>query len=227
MSDRPSTFVLIHGGGDSASSWQLVADELHDRDQQVVAVDLPIEDPDATLDDLAAVVADAARGAGGLVVVAHSWGAFVAPLVCQLLPVELMVLVAAVVPTPGEAPTDFWSATGHAEASAHDLGDEDTFFHDLPPDAVALGRRGGRTQTPGSGRAPWPVRAWPAVPTRFLLCREDRVLPAPWLRALVRDRLGIVPEEMAGGHCPMLGRPVELTERLLAYRAEQSAPTRQ
>jgi len=37
---------------------------------------------------------------------------------------------------------------------------------------------------------------------------------------VVRERLGIVPDEMDGGHLPALARPRELAERLLAYRAE-------
>ncbi len=35
-----------------------------------------------------------------------------------------------------------------------------------------------------------------------------------------RERLGIVPDEMDGGHLPALGHPRELVERLVAYRAE-------
>jgi hypothetical protein len=37
---------------------------------------------------------------------------------------------------------------------------------------------------------------------------------------MVRERLGITPDEIDGGHCPFLSRPKELVERLVAYRAE-------
>lgn len=70
-------------------------------------------------------------------------------------------------------------------------------------------------------RDPWPLEAWPDLPTRYLLCRHDRYLPAEWTRQLVRDRLGIVPDEIDGGHCPFLARPVELADRLEAYGAER------
>ena len=66
----------------------------------------------------------------------------------------------------------------------------------------------------------WPLTAWPAVPTRFLLCRDDRFFPADFQRRVVRERLGIVPDEMAGGHLPALGHPDELVRRLETYRAE-------
>jgi hypothetical protein len=37
---------------------------------------------------------------------------------------------------------------------------------------------------------------------------------------MVRERLGITPDEIDGDHCPFLSRPNELVERLEAYRAE-------
>jgi len=56
--------------------------------------------------------------------------------------------------------------------------------------------------------------------------RDDRLFPAQWMRGIVRERLGITPDEITSGHCPALSRPRELAERLEAYRAEQqtSAP---
>ena len=68
--------------------------------------------------------------------------------------------------------------------------------------------------------APWPLAVWPNVPTRFLLCRDDRFFPAPFMRRVVRDRLGIGPDEMPGGHMAMLGHAADLADRLVAYAAE-------
>ena len=42
-----------------------------------------------------------------LVVVAQSFGGFTAPLVCHRLPVDLLVLVAGMVPRPAESPDDW------------------------------------------------------------------------------------------------------------------------
>jgi pimeloyl-ACP methyl ester carboxylesterase len=61
------------------------------------------------------------------------------------------------------------------------------------------------------------------VPTRFLLCRKDRLFPATWLRRVVRDRLGFTPDEIDSGHTPALSRPKELVDRLEAYRADLPA----
>ena len=64
---------------------------------------------------------------------------------------------------------------------------------------------------------PWPLSAWPDVPTSFVLCRDDRLFPAGWLRGVVRDRLGIEADEIPGGHCAALSRPRELAAQLAAY----------
>jgi pimeloyl-ACP methyl ester carboxylesterase len=59
---------------------------------------------------------------------------------------------------------------------------------------------------------------WPDVPTRYVLSRGDRMFPAGFVRGMVRDRLGIEPEEVDGDHCPFLSRPKELAELLAASR---------
>ncbi|MFE9575181.1 sigma factor-like helix-turn-helix DNA-binding protein [Nocardia sp. NPDC006044] len=40
----------------------------------------------------------------------------------------------------------------------------------------------------------------PSTPTTFLLCRHDRFLPAAFMRGVVAERRGIVPDEIDGGH---------------------------
>jgi hypothetical protein len=46
-------------------------------------------------------------------------------------------------------------------------------------------------------------------------------LPANFERCVARERLGITPDEIEGGHIPALIRPEELAARFLAYAAEQ------
>src|SRR5512134_1100881 len=99
-----STFVLIHGAGDVGWYWHLVEAELRARGHDTVAPDLPCDDDTAGLPEYADTVVRAAEGRTGLVVVTQSFGGFVAPLVCDRLAVELLVLVAPMIPAPGEAP---------------------------------------------------------------------------------------------------------------------------
>ncbi|GGT03816.1 alpha/beta fold hydrolase [Nonomuraea spiralis] len=209
-----ATFALIHGGGSSAWDWHLVESELRARGHRTVAVDLPIEDDSAGLADYADTVAQAVGAADDLVVVAHSWGGFVAPLVCDRLPVKLLVLVTAMIPVPGEPPGEWWANTGF---QGSDLDLVAQFMHDVPAELAEEGLRRGRPQAEKSSAEPWPGTAWPDVPTRFLLCRDDRFFPPEFMRRVVRDRLGVTPDEIGGSHMVMLARPEELAERLEAY----------
>ena len=93
------------------------------------------------------------------------------------------------------------------------------FFHDVPPDLAAESMARARGQSATPLERPWPLPAWPEVPTRFLLCRDDRFFPPEFLRRVVRERLGIVPDEIDGSHCVALSRPRELADRLEGYRA--------
>lgn len=45
------------------------------------------------------------------------------------------------------------------------------------------------------------------------------MLPADWARRHARERLGIEPDEIDGGHYITLARPRELADRLVAYAA--------
>jgi pimeloyl-ACP methyl ester carboxylesterase len=209
-----ATFVLIHGGGGSAWDWHLVSGELRERGHNPVAVDLPSEDSSAGWWKYADTVVDAVGERSGVVVVGHSLGGFTAPLVCVRIPVELLVLVAAMIPSPGELFTDWWASTGYAES-----GYEDVFYHDVPPALEAEARRRERDEAAQALREPWPLEAWPETPTRYLLCRDDRMFTAAWARRHARERLGIDADEMDGGHYVSLSRPRELADQLIGYAA--------
>ena len=105
-----ATYVLIHGAGSDAWYWHLVAPLLEERGHEVVTMNLPVGDESAGLAEYTQVVLEAIGDRGELVVVGQSLGGFVAPLVAEHRPVELLVLLNAMVPRPGE--TDWWAATG-------------------------------------------------------------------------------------------------------------------
>lgn len=209
-----STFALVHGGGGSAWDWHLVAPELSGRGHDPVAMDLPSEDDSAGWWEHADAVVQSVGGRGDVVVVGHSLGGFTAPLVCARIRVDLLVLVAAMVPAPGELFADWWANAGYEES-----GFDDVFYHDVPPELAAEARRRERDEASRALEEPWPLEAWPATPTRYLLCRHDRMFPAAWTRRHVRERLGIEPDELDGGHYISLSRPSELADRLAAYAA--------
>ena len=189
-----ATYVLIHGAGDVGWYWHLV--------ERVEAIGDRRED---------------------LVVVAQSYGGYVAPLVCDRVPARLMVLVAAMIPAPGESADQMWVNTRFDDAERPESDDSGTlavFYHDVPRTLAEEALSRGRSQSETTSAEPFPLAAWPAVATAFILCRHDRLFPAAWLREVVRHRLGIEPEEIDSGHTPALSHPDELTDLLERIRVE-------
>jgi pimeloyl-ACP methyl ester carboxylesterase len=221
-------FVLVHGAGDTGWYWHLVAAELRAGGHQAVAPDLPCDNPAASLDDYAGAVAEAAAGRADLVLVSQSYGAFTATLAASRLPARLLVLLAGMIPAPGESPAQWWENTGSREAVAEQArldggktGNDDpfvTYYNGVPrPLAEEALRRGGRGESTVVWDTPWPLGAWPDVPTRFILCRDDRCFPAAFMRRQARQRLGLVADEVPGCHCVALSHPAELAGLLLSY----------
>lgn len=215
-----ATFALIHGAGDVGWYWHLVEAELRKRGHDTVSPDLPCDDDSAGLPEYADAVVEAIGDRPDPIVVAQSLGGFTAPLVCDRVAVRLIVLVAPMIPAPGEAPADYWADTNYAEAVRESYDDPiDLFYQDVPPELAAEALKRGRTQSEARLGEPAPFTAWPEVATRVLICREDRLFPPDYLRRIAQQRLGITPDEIDGGHTPALSRPIELAQRLEAYAA--------
>lgn len=106
MAMTRNTFILIPGAGGSAWYWHLVVPRLEQRGHEAVPVSLPAADDAAGLPEYADAVVRAIgdREPRHVVIVAQSLGGFAAPLVCQQVPVALLVLVNAMIPKPGETP---------------------------------------------------------------------------------------------------------------------------
>lgn len=212
------TFALIHGAGDVGWYWHLVEAELRARGHETVAPDLPVENDSAGLSAYADVVVEAVGGRRDVVVVAQSFGGYVAPIVAHRIKARLIVLVAGMIPSPGESAEAMFANTGWQPERRPDTSTVAVFYHDVPRElAEEALKGGGRRQSETPGREPWPLAAWPKIPTRFILCRNDRFFPAAWLRRVAKDRLGVIPDEIESGHCPALSRPHELAALLNGY----------
>jgi pimeloyl-ACP methyl ester carboxylesterase len=111
-----ATFVLIHGAGDVGWYWHLVEAELRERGHDTVAPDLPCDDDSAGLPEYVDAVVQAIGDRTDLVVVAQSLGAFTAPLVCDRVPVKLLVLVAPMIGIGGVPWT--WSTSSASNCGA-------------------------------------------------------------------------------------------------------------
>lgn len=226
-----ATFVLIPGAGGSAWYYQRLTPLLTDRGHQAIAVDLPAADPGAGLaeytDTVLAAIAGHAEGIDGdLVIVGHSMGAFTAPLVAAKVPATLIVLTNAMVPAPGETAGDWWDNTGviqaRRDAAVHEGRDPefdlaDYFFHDVPADLTEIALANPLPQADAPFADPWPLPAWPDVPTRAIAGRDDRFFPLEFQRRVLTQRLGLPLDELPGGHLIALAYPAELADQLVSY----------
>lgn len=221
-----TTFLLIPGAGGQAWYWHRLVPELHRRGHHAIAVDLPAADESAGLAEYTAVAVAAAAGHDDLVVVGQSMGGFTAPLVAGHRPVSRLVLVNAMIPRPGETGHDYWDNTGQdgarREYDRQSGRSPDApfdplvyFFHDVPEEvtkeAFAMGEP---PQSDMPFREPWPLRAWPDVPTAVLSAVEDRLFPYEYQVRVAQQRLGLTPEPLPGGHLVALSRPAELAAAL-------------
>ena len=220
------SYVLVPGAGGSPWYWHRLVAELHRRGHDAVAVDLPAADDRAGLSAYADTIVAAAGDRGPVVLVAQSMGGLSAPLAADRLDVTEIVLVNAMIPRPGETGGDWWAATGQEQAArelaVHQGRDPDapfdqlvTFFHDVPADLVAEATAVDTGQSGTPFGEPWPLPAWPDRPTRVLSARDDRLFPLDFQIRVARERLGLTPTTIPGGHLVALSRPADLADALM------------
>jgi pimeloyl-ACP methyl ester carboxylesterase len=224
-------FLLLHGACHGGWCFDELAVRLRAAGHAVTAPDLPCDDIDAGLAEYQqAAIAALGEPPDDLVVVGHSLGALVVPLVATALPTRRIVMLAGIVGAPN--------------SSLETLADEDS-DRDLPlgDDGIAFDERGLFRFTPSSARrllypdcapdvAEWATArlryqrsmwtqiadfdSWPDVETVSIVCDEDLVLSPAWSARVARERLGVEPIHLPGGHSPFLSRPDDLAEILLA-----------
>jgi pimeloyl-ACP methyl ester carboxylesterase len=229
-SSAMTSFVLLPGAGSDSWYWHRVIPLLEAAGHEALAVDLPVDDDTAGLDRYVEVAVEAIEdrlpGRQDLVIVAQSMGAFTAPLLVGRVPIAELVLVVPMIAAPGERLGDWWTNTGLAQARqeveaaggppAEDWDAERMFLHDVPPDVAAASADHVTEQSDRPSADTWPLDAWPDVPIRVVVGRDDRLFPLTFQHRVVRERLGIVPDELSGGHLPALARPADLVEYLLS-----------
>jgi hypothetical protein len=219
--------------------WHRLVPELRARGYDAVAVDLPAGDDTAGLEAYRETVLRASAGHPDVALVAQSMAGLTAPLVCARRRVRLLVLLNAMIPAPGETGGQWWTTSGYeayqASAGTRPQGADadgggafdpiEAFFHDAPPEVVAQAlARGEPPQSSRPFEDPWPLTSWPDVPTRVLATTDDRFFPVAFQRRVARERLGLDPDEMPGGHLVALSRPAELADRLVGYARAVSEP---
>lgn len=225
-----STLGLVHGGLHGAWCWSLLIPELEKLGHRAVAVDLPITDPQAGGLAYATAARDAFQDCpDDMVLVGHSMGGLVIPVVATLRPAARLVYLCAALPEPGRsfveqmaddpeqrtaAATDGRILDGTGTMTYPPEAARRIFYHDVPDELARWAESQLRPQVQRAMTEVTPLRAWPDLPSTYILGREDRCLDPSWQRRNVPRRLGITPLEIDGSHSPFLARPRELAEML-------------
>lgn len=217
------TFVLIPGAGGAAWVWSRVTPLLVEAGHEAIAVDLPGDDETAGLPRYTELVVEAIGSRSDVVLVAGWLGGFTAPLVCEQVPIRELVLVNAMIPNPGELAHDWWAHTGALEAldeaaRAGGYGPFDVatyFLHDVDAEIAAEGEAHQRFEAKVAFDSVCDFTAWPAIRIRVLAGNDDRFFPVGLQRRIARDRLGVEPDVLPGGHLLPLVQPRLVADYLL------------
>lgn len=219
-----STFVLIPGAGGAAWYWHRVVSQLQEAGHQAIAVDLPGDDETAGLSEYTRQVVEAIGDHDDVVLVAQSLGGFTAPLVAATVPVRAVVLVNAMIPSPGETPGAWWDNTGSLrarETAAEQRGygtqfDLAVYFlHDVAPEVAAAGEPYQRPEADAVFESVCDFSAWPSVPIGVVAGADDRFFPVEFQQRVARERLGLEADVLSGGHLIALSQPSGLANYLL------------
>ena len=221
------TFGLVHGAQHGAWCWERLVPELERRGHRAVAVDLPCDDPDASIADYATCVVDALAGLDDVVLVGHSLGSLTIPVVAHLRPVRRLVFLCSVPTKPGvvvdgDLASMVTPQFAAAERTIDELGRESLapaaavavwYADSAPADAQwAVARLRPQSRRPLT--EPMPLDRWPDVASTVVLGRDDRCVNMEWAVAAATAAVGEPPVLLDGGHSPFLVRPAELADVL-------------
>jgi Alpha/beta hydrolase family len=221
-----TAYCLLHGSGQGPAGWKLLADELERRGAKVLTPAFDVRRTDQGLTWHAASIVNALNRSGlkraDVICVAHSASGMYLPLIAEAFSPRRMVFLAALVPQPGMSIMEQHKADGamfNPSWVNQNPADEKValkfVYHDCPPDrlAWALSTRlffYNRTAL----EEPCPLRAWPAVPSSYIVCADDRTITPAWQRKAAHELLRVEPIEIPGGHCPHVSRPEMLADVL-------------
>jgi pimeloyl-ACP methyl ester carboxylesterase len=223
-SDPMSLFCLVHGSTQNASCWDLLIPELERRGHETLRVNLPADEPDASATRYADIISEAIpERRGDTIVVAHSASGLFLPLVAQKRRIRRMAFLASVIPQIGKSLLDQLRDDPEM-LNPEWIGKDPTkdeqiaryfLFHDCPPELSKWALSTLRLMYARQALAEiCPLRHWPDVLSSYIFCRDDRTIRPEWSRRAARERLGVDPIKLPGGHCPHVSRPVQLADLL-------------
>jgi pimeloyl-ACP methyl ester carboxylesterase len=209
---RP-TIVLVHGDWADGSSWSSVIGRLQDKGFTVVAPPNPLRGPAADAPYLASYLRSIS---GPIVLVAHSYGGFVATNAATgNTNVKALVYIDAFMPlnaVPFDGGVDLylrWEANppypGFTECFANGVGPKTAAVLAAVQRPAALAQFGEPSGPP----------AWKTIPSWSLIGTLDNVIP-PALQEEMSSRAGAHISRVKAGHLSLITRPAAVTKVILS-----------
>lgn len=231
-----NVFGLVHGGSHGAWCWERLIPQLERLGSSALAMDLPIDQADSGAERCAQVVAESLAGVESPILVGHSIAGAFLPLAAQLSGARAMVFLCAMIPVEGASLADQQAAEPSMVAYPYHLLRDDQgrtlatrevaramYYPDCSEADIDWAVARLRPQAPTLRASPYPRRAWPDLPARYILCTGDTVVANDWSRRAARERLGVEPLELPGGHSPFLSQVGPLAGLLQRIADELSA----
>ena len=219
-----TTVVLVHGAFADGSGWNKVIPRLQAKGLNVVSVQNPLT---SLADDVAATRRVLDMQTGPVVLVGHSWGGMVITQIGNHPRVMSLVYVASFAPSEGQSITDLTKDYRRASGLDHVVTDKEGFVT-LSPEGIArhfaqdLPEAETRLMTVTQG----PIRganfeekvtvaAWKTRPSWFIVSERDLMIP-PALQKDNAERISARIVSLSASHVPMLSKPSEVAETIIA-----------
>ena len=228
-----SIFALVHGAWHGPWCWDRVVGPLREHGHEVLVPDLPSEDTELGLQDYADAIERELGDAQDVVLVPHSLGGLVGPVVAGRRPLTALVYLNALVPEPGLSFGEQLAASEEQvllfeggrevdqQGRSHWPDPEATariMYPDLSPEDARWALGGLRRQAQRSQTEPSPVVP-EGVRVESIIGANDRLVSPSWSRRVARERLGVEPVELPTGHFPMITHPRQLADALARFGA--------
>jgi pimeloyl-ACP methyl ester carboxylesterase len=232
-SPRP-TIVLVHGDWADGSSWTSVIERLQDRGFTVVAPPNPLRGPAA---DAAYLASYLRTISGPIVLVAHSYGGFVATNAATgNTNVKALVYIDAFIPDEGETLGGLTAGSGSCvddsafnavpfdggvdlylrwEANPPYPGFTECFANGVGPKTAAVLAAVQRPAALAQYGEPSGPPAWKTIPSWSLIGTLDNVIPLG-LQEEMSSRAGARISRVRAGHLSLVTRPGDVTKVILS-----------
>jgi pimeloyl-ACP methyl ester carboxylesterase len=229
--NKEITFGLVHGAFCGAWVWENVIANLEVDGYRAIAMDLPVDNPNATFDDYANIVVDTLENAGDVVLVGWSRGCDVVPRAAGRLAAQKLIYVC---PTFKKATIGVITGDEYDRLPPRNSNDFKNAIIPMDDGRALIDTEAvvklffEEHQTPEINEAIRKLRAqrriedeptlleWPDVDQAAIICPEDKVVNIEWARPICREFLKIDPVELEGGHAPLILRPKRLTDSLIS-----------